>query len=513
MAEPQLGVIAAGHPVTARVGADVLRDGGNAVDAALASMLASFACEPLLTGLGAGGYMLVVAARPRAGPARLLRRGAGPGCGRRRRAPSWSRSASRSAMRSRCSTSARRRSARTACPPGCVTQRRDSAGSRWRRWSSRRAALARDGVRLNPAAGIRGRDPGRHRHRHAGVRGAVRAGGPAACEPATRSASPSSPRRWSGSGPKGAAPFYSGDIAAAIVDWVARARRDADRRRPRGVCGDRPRARSGSAYRGRDVAHQPAAVGGRDPDRPCARAARRGSGGARQRADRRGDGGHPERAHAGIPGRARRSVVRRAVPATDAAARPSLGSTTHIAVLDRDGWACSVTCSNGSCSGVVVPGTGVHLNNMLGEQDLNPLGFHRHPPGRRMPSMMAPTIVLRDGRPELVLGSAGSNRIRSAILQTIIRVVDDGLRAGDAVQAPRVHFEDGVVYAEPGDRHVRARGRPGARSAASASATCSSAACRRSSGTGTAGSGAAVTRDAAGRRSSSTCRRPSQPTR
>ena len=71
---------------------------------------------------------------------------------------------------------------------------------------------------------------------------------------------------------------------------------------------------------------------------------------------------------------------------------------------------------------MIVPGTGVHLNNMLGEQDLNPLGFHQHPPGRRLPSMMAPTAVLRDGRPELVLGSAGSNRIRSAILQTIVRV-------------------------------------------------------------------------------------------
>ena len=127
-----------------------------------------------------------------------------------------------------------------------------------------------------------------------------------------------------------------------------------------------------------------------------------------------------------------------------------LGSTTHIAVMDRDGWACSVTCSNGSCSGVVVPGTGVHLNNMLGEQDLNPLGFHQHPPGRRMPSMMAPTVVLRDGSAELVLGSAGSNRIRSAILLTISRVLDEGLRAGEAVCAPRVHFEDGVVYAEPG---------------------------------------------------------------
>jgi gamma-glutamyltranspeptidase/glutathione hydrolase len=127
-----------------------------------------------------------------------------------------------------------------------------------------------------------------------------------------------------------------------------------------------------------------------------------------------------------------------------------LGSTTHIAVLDAEGWACSVTCSNGSCSGVIVPGTGLHLNNMLGEQDLNPLGFHRYPPGRRMPSMMAPTAVLSGKVPRLVLGSAGSNRIRSAILQTIVRVIDDGLTVPEAVEAPRAHFEDGVVYVEPG---------------------------------------------------------------
>src|SRR5205085_6793504 len=74
-----------------------------------------------------------------------------------------------------------------------------------------------------------------------------------------------------------------------------------------------------------------------------------------------------------------------------AAAR--LGSTTHISALDADGWACSVTCSNGEGSGVFVPHTGIHLNNMMGEEDLSPLGFFTHPPGRRLPSMMAPTVV------------------------------------------------------------------------------------------------------------------------
>ena len=77
VAEPELGVVAAGHPVSARTGADALREGGNAVDAALGAMLASFACEPLLTALGAGGYMLVVEPGCDADAAGLLRRGAG----------------------------------------------------------------------------------------------------------------------------------------------------------------------------------------------------------------------------------------------------------------------------------------------------------------------------------------------------------------------------------------------------------------------------------------------------
>ncbi len=134
----------------------------------------------------------------------------------------------------------------------------------------------------------------------------------------------------------------------------------------------------------------------------------------------------------------------------DLAAGDLLGSTTHISVLDADGMCAAVTCSNGSGSGVLVPGTGVILNNMLGEEDLNPLGFHSIEPGRRVPSMMAPTVVLREGEIVLGVGSAGSNRIRSAILQTVVRAVEQGLPVDAAIEAPRLHFEDGVVQAEPG---------------------------------------------------------------
>jgi gamma-glutamyltranspeptidase/glutathione hydrolase len=134
----------------------------------------------------------------------------------------------------------------------------------------------------------------------------------------------------------------------------------------------------------------------------------------------------------------------------DLAAADLLGSTTHISVLDADGNCASVTCSNGSGSGVLVPGTGVILNNMLGEEDLNPAGFHLIASGRRVPSMMAPTVVLRDGEIVLALGSAGSNRIRSAILQTVVRAVEQGFPVDAAVEASRLHFEQGIVQAEPG---------------------------------------------------------------
>jgi gamma-glutamyltranspeptidase/glutathione hydrolase len=138
-----------------------------------------------------------------------------------------------------------------------------------------------------------------------------------------------------------------------------------------------------------------------------------------------------------------------APPATRRAPGDQLGSTTHITAVDADGVCATVTCSNGTGSGILVPGTGVHVNNMLGEEDLNPLGFHTLDAGTRMTSMMAPTVVLRDGELEIALGSGGSNRIRSAILQTILRLAEgDDIAA--AVEAPRVHFEAGTVQAEPG---------------------------------------------------------------
>ncbi|HRC08641.1 MAG TPA: gamma-glutamyltransferase, partial [Miltoncostaeales bacterium] len=119
--------------------------------------------------------------------------------------------------------------------------------------------------------------------------------------------------------------------------------------------------------------------------------------------------------------------------------------TTNVAVVDSDGMMVSLSSSCGSGSGVVVPETGILLNNMLGEEDLNPGGFGQVRPGMRMTSMMAPTIAVRRGTPMVALGSAGSNRLRSAILQTLVDVIDRGRSVHEAVDLARIHPErDGI---------------------------------------------------------------------
>jgi gamma-glutamyltranspeptidase/glutathione hydrolase len=123
--------------------------------------------------------------------------------------------------------------------------------------------------------------------------------------------------------------------------------------------------------------------------------------------------------------------------------------TTHVSVVDADGGIASLTQSNGSCSGVVVPGTGVQVNNVMGEEDLHPAGLHTAPPGTRIGSMMAPSILdLPDGR-VVAVGSGGSERIRSAMLAVLVGLVDQGEHAPGAVESPRLHWDGAGVQAEP----------------------------------------------------------------
>ena len=124
--------------------------------------------------------------------------------------------------------------------------------------------------------------------------------------------------------------------------------------------------------------------------------------------------------------------------------------TTHISVIDRDGNAASMTVSNGEGSAYIAPNTGVVFNNMLGEEDINPKGFHQWASDTRMSSMMAPSLIQRPDGLMVALGSGGSNRIRTAILQVILAVLEFDVHVEEAVQLPRIHFERGLLNVEDG---------------------------------------------------------------
>ncbi len=123
--------------------------------------------------------------------------------------------------------------------------------------------------------------------------------------------------------------------------------------------------------------------------------------------------------------------------------------TTHVSAVDADGMVAAMTTSNGVTSGFVVPGTGIQLNNMLGEADLNPEGFHAVPPGQRMGSMMSPSVLVAPDGGVVALGSGGSERIRSALVEVMLRLADAGQTLDEAVSAARVHPSDGGLQVEP----------------------------------------------------------------
>lgn len=128
----------------------------------------------------------------------------------------------------------------------------------------------------------------------------------------------------------------------------------------------------------------------------------------------------------------------------------SLRGTTQISIADSYGNLASLTSSNGEGSGVMIPGTGVMLNNMLGEEDLNPGGFNNWQAGQRMTSMMAPAIVRMPDGTRAALGSGGSNRIRTTMIQVLMNLIDFGMTPDEAVSSPRIHNEDGLINIEGG---------------------------------------------------------------
>jgi gamma-glutamyltranspeptidase/glutathione hydrolase len=156
----------------------------------------------------------------------------------------------------------------------------------------------------------------------------------------------------------------------------------------------------------------------------------------------------------------------------DAAAPPPLQTaglrekpeTTHYSVVDREGNAASVTYTlNGSFGALVMaPGTGVLLNDEMDDFTIKPGVPNQYglvqgsnnaiAPGKRPLSSMSPTIVLKDGKPFLVLGSPGGSRIITATLEAAVNVIDYGMEPQAAVDAPRIHYQGTPdrIFVEPG---------------------------------------------------------------
>jgi gamma-glutamyltranspeptidase/glutathione hydrolase len=402
------GAVAAGHPLTAEAGADVLRAGGNAVDACVAAAAVSWICESPLTGPGGGGFLLFHRARE----ARTQLLDFFVAVPQREASPD---ELIEVVVDFGDSQQLFYTGAMSVAVPGTVLGLWEAA-TRWGStpWPDLLAPavrLAREGVVLNEAQAYLHEilDPLlRYSPEGDAVYGpgrALRAG--------ERFAVPELADTLERLGSEGPDYLYRGELAKRIAAHVPvtlddLARYEVIEREPLAV-----------SYRGDELrTNPPPSAGGRL---------------LAVGLEALGDA-------AATP----LSIVG-AMQAQDAMRRgDAAGGTTHISAVDRNGDAASLSSSLGSSGGVVVPGTGLQLNNMLGEPQL--AGEER--PGARVTSLMTPSLLLREGRPRLVVGSAGSTRLHGAILQVVANVAARGLGVEKAVDAPRMHFENGVAHCE-----------------------------------------------------------------
>ncbi len=463
------GAVAAGHEITAQAGARALAEGGNAVDACIAAAFASWVAESPLTGPGAGGFMLVHRGHDRS--SRLLDFFvATPGQGLRGR--------QRAEMDTvdipfeGSDTTQRFLIGHASCAvPGTVAglaeAHRVYGTLPWAELLAPAIELARAGVVMSDAQALlhmvldsilRHTPESRAVY---GKRTRLVAGDTLVARDLAGTL-----EQLAVDGPDA---FYRGDIARAIVAHVQEhggtiTRRDLEayriiRRRPveAGYAGhsfeSNPPPSSGGVLIGYGLAildrlGSPGKPGSSSELSKLVEVLREQTRVRDPRFSRelyRGGLARRLLANATVTEGARRVGASSHVPAEVA----SPAGTTHISAMDAHGNAAALSSSTGAGSGVVVPGTGIHMNNMLGEYDLQPSG-PQPAPGTRLTSMMAPSIVSRSGEPRLVLGSAGSARLRGAVMQVVVNVLGHDMGVEHAIVSPRVHVDENEVHAEGG---------------------------------------------------------------
>ena len=461
------GAVAAGHPLTAAAGARVLAEGGNAVDACVAAAFAAWVAESPLTGPGAGGFALVLPAGGR--PARLAdffvaTPGLGGGAEEQvdMHAIDVGFGDSETTQVFRIGEPS---CAVPGAPAGLEAVHRAYGRLPWAELLAPAIELARSGVELTrEQAHLHAILDLILRHQPEGARLDSAPDG-ARLQPGDTLRLPELADTLERIAADGAAALYTGELGHAIAEHVQAgggsitaddlARYRVVWRRPVRI-----------TYRGYElISNPPPSSGGILIAYGLSLLERIGEGAVgsaaaiaalaavmQEQAHVRGEAFAAALHRGGLAGRLlseaglRDGLARLGRTAATEPAPP--GGTTHVSVVDSAGNAASLTSSTGSGSGVIVPGTGIQLNNMLGEYDL---AGGPAMPGRRLTSMMAPTVVAAPGgAPRLVVGSAGSIRLRGAIMQVIANVVGHGLGVAEAIDRPRVHVEGAHLHCEGG---------------------------------------------------------------
>ena len=408
--------VAAGHPATARAGVEILADGGNAADAAVAAALASCVAETVMTGLLGGGHAIYYDAAT--GAARNLDFFcAVPGLGTEwhdpelvhLEVPFGAELVHYAVGPASCAV--------PGVPAGLGSLWDAHGRLPWRRLVEPALQLARSGVAMPEAhvACLRMLEPVMT------LREGARMYAP------------------------GGTLLEPGELLAAA--WSRRGARARSRRKAQAVRTTARSARRCSSSRAsaavsspRTISHAYAATWSMPVETTRLERALPHA----RRPLRRSRDDHAVAAH--FAGCHRPSVVVRSSTRSTAAPGPET-HTTNLVTVDRDGNACVLTTSLGLGSGDWLPGLDLHLNSMLGETDLLRGALVA---GARMHSMMAPTLVFDGAQLELAIGAAGGTRLRTALVTVATAILDEGLEPQAAVDRPRVHVADGVANAEPG---------------------------------------------------------------
>jgi gamma-glutamyltranspeptidase/glutathione hydrolase len=463
------GAVAAGHPATAAAAAEILEDGGNAFDAALAAVFAAFTAEPVLASLGGGGFLM---ARPEGAAPRLYDFFVQtPRRKRREDDLDFHPILADFGPETQEFHIGLGAAATPGTARGLFEIHRELCRLPMTRVAEPGARLAAEGCTVNELQAEICRIV--HPILLASPAGRAVFGGDAP----TGTVKPGDRIRWPGLADllevlarEGDRLFYEGEIGRAIVAASdgGGGQLTADDLKGYRVARRRPLGRT---FAGARLAlNPPPAAGGLliglglallDPQQL------REAGAGRP--------GHVERL---VRAMARVNRLReRFAPADDPAIAdrlldpelldayraevsglaPASRGTTHVSAVDARGNAAALTLTNGEGCGRLGPGDGFMLNNMLGEADLNPAGHHAWPVDTRLSSMMAPTLILWPDGAATALGSGGSNRIRSAMTQVLVNLVAFAQPAAQAVDAPRLHLEDGLLSIEGGFAEDAAR--------------------------------------------------------